>query len=98
MFVRTAILICAAGTLFAAADLRPPALDQLPQDQFQHLLSEGLSHPNGPALLLETRKVCSIPLLEYKVPHPERFTMRKLPVTARNFDSSVFPNPAPACK
>ncbi len=98
MFIRTAMLFSVAGTLFAAANLHPPALDQLSKDQFQQFLSKGLAQAEGPAQLAETRKVCSIPLLDYKVPHPERFSMRTLPVDVRNLDSLAMPNPAPACK
>jgi len=43
-------------------------------------------------------EVCSIPLLESKVQHPERFSMRRLKVPATHADSMAVPAPAPACQ
>jgi hypothetical protein len=42
-------------------------------------------------------ETCSIPLLESKVQHPERFRMKVLKVPARQADSMATPPPAPAC-
>jgi len=43
-------------------------------------------------------EVCSIPLLESKVQHPERFRMQVLKVPARPMDHMATPAPAPVCK
>ena len=43
-------------------------------------------------------ETCSIPLLESKVQHPERFRMQVLKVPARPMDHIATPAPAPACE
>lgn len=43
-------------------------------------------------------ETCSIPLLESKIQHPERFRMQVLKVPARQMDNIATPPPAPACE
>jgi len=43
-------------------------------------------------------ETCSIPLLESKVQHPERFRMQVLKVPARQMDNIATPAPVPACE
>jgi hypothetical protein len=43
-------------------------------------------------------EVCSIPLLESKVEHPERFSMRALKLPPTRADNMAVPGPAPACQ
>lgn len=83
--------------------LRSPDFNQLSQEQFQQLLSKALSGPTksfeAPALRVEVQnRVCSIPLSELKIEHPERFSMPKLPAGRKNLDPMTMPPPAPACK
>ena len=49
--------------------------------------------PAGP----ELSKTCSIPLLQSKVEHPERFRMQNLKVPAAPMDRMAVRPPAPAC-
>jgi hypothetical protein len=78
-------------------------LNQLSKEQFQQLLSKALSGPTEPVqvpkltIVAQARR-CSIPLLESKVNHPERFNMPKLQVGRTNLDPMAMPPPAPACK
>ena len=46
----------------------------------------------------ERSETCAIPLLESKIQHPERFSMRRLAVPATHADSMAVPAPAPACQ
>jgi hypothetical protein len=41
---------------------------------------------------------CSIPLLESKIEHPERFRMKTLEMPATHADNMAVPPPAPACR
>lgn len=43
-------------------------------------------------------EVCSIPLLESKIEHPERFSMRTLKLPPIHADNMAVPGPAPACQ
>jgi hypothetical protein len=43
-------------------------------------------------------ETCSIPLLESKVQHPERFRMQVLKVPAKQVDNIATPAPAPICE
>ncbi len=107
MLNRLALPFLVASSVLAASQpaetLRSPDLNQLPKEQFQQLLSRALSGPprpiQMPTLRVETQnRRCSIPLLESKVEHPERFSMRKLPVGKANLDPMATRPPAPACK
>jgi hypothetical protein len=42
-------------------------------------------------------ETCSIPLLESRVQHPERFRMKVLKAPASQADSMATPSPAPVC-
>jgi len=44
------------------------------------------------------RGTCAIPLLESKVQHPERFSMRRLKVPTTHAESMAVPPTAPACQ
>jgi len=46
----------------------------------------------------ERSETCSIPLLESKVQHPERFSMKTLKIPAKSADNMVVAPPAPACR
>ncbi|HEY3456553.1 MAG TPA: hypothetical protein VGK64_18385 [Bryobacteraceae bacterium] len=46
----------------------------------------------------ELPETCAIPLLESKVQHPERFSMKILKVPATPADTMAVPPPAPACQ
>jgi hypothetical protein len=46
----------------------------------------------------ERSETCAIPLLESKVRHPERFSMKTLRVPAKSADSMAVPPTAPACR
>jgi hypothetical protein len=107
MLNRLVLPVLLAGSLLAASQpaetLRSPDLNQLPKEQFQKLLSKALSGPprpvHVPQLMVETQnRRCSIPLLESKVEHPERFTMPKLHAGKSNLDAMAIHPPAPACK
>jgi hypothetical protein len=111
MLARTAVLLCAAGTMLLAADntatLQPPGLNQFSRDQFQQLFSKSFSQGDFFGFAPKTEKSrqlaaggreCSIPLLEMKIKHPERFSMRRLPMRNTNADPMVARIPAPACK
>ena len=53
---------------------------------------------SGKLLAQQTRaEACSIPLLENKVQHPERFRMQILKVPARQIDNITTPPPVPVC-
>jgi hypothetical protein len=43
-------------------------------------------------------ETCSIPLIESKVQHPERFRMQVLKVPATPMDKIAVPAPAPVCE
>jgi len=43
-------------------------------------------------------ETCSIPLLESKIEHPDRFSMKILKLPATRADNMAVPGPAPACK
>jgi hypothetical protein len=43
-------------------------------------------------------ETCSIPLLENKVQHPQRFRMQILRVPAKQIDNIATPPPAPVCE
>jgi hypothetical protein len=98
--------LVASGVLAASQleeTLRPPDLNQLSKEQFQQLFSKAFNGSNKlvhvPNLVLETRnRRCSIPLLESRVEHPERFSMPKLPVGRRNLDPMSVAPPAPVCR
>ena len=106
MPVRSLLLLLAAGNLLAAeagtAALRLPDLGKLSKQQFQELLSKGLA--DQPALsagqssvMIIGQNVCSIPLLKWKVSHPERFNMPQLPAGSKKIDPMAIPSPAPEC-
>jgi hypothetical protein len=110
MHNRLALPFLLAGSVFAASQstetLRSPDLNQLPKEQFQQLLSKALngalSGPPRPVHMpihsvAAANNHCSIPLLESKVEHPERFTMPKLHGT-ESLDTIAVRPPAPACK
>jgi hypothetical protein len=64
-------------------------------------LASPLMFLERPRVMLPPRprsKVCSIPLLESKVQHPERFRMQVLKVPARPMDHMATPAPAPVCE
>jgi hypothetical protein len=42
-------------------------------------------------------ETCSIPLLDSKIQHPERFRMKVLKLPATRADNIAVPPPAPAC-
>jgi hypothetical protein len=107
MLNRLALAFAMASSVLVASQLsgtlRPPDLNQLSQEQFQQLLSKALSGPRAPfkvpkAVTGAQHGHCSIPLLESKVNHPERFNMPRLPVGRSNFDAMAMPPAAPACK
>jgi hypothetical protein len=53
-----------------------------------------------PLVMLPQRarsETCSIPLLESKIQHPERFRMKVLKLPATRADNIAVPPPAPAC-
>ncbi len=106
MLNRLALSFVVASSLLAATQsgetLRSPDLNQLSKKQFQQLLSKALSGPSAPIQIPKLNFVaqerrCSIPLLEWKVSHPERFSIRKLPAGRTNLDSMAIQPPAPAC-
>jgi hypothetical protein len=106
MVNRLVLPFLVAASVLAAGQptetLRSPDLKQLPQEQFQQLLSEALSGPPRPVHMpihssAAANSHCSIPLLESKVAHPERFTMPKLHGT-ESLDTIAARPPAPACK
>lgn len=87
-----------AGT----AALRPLDLSKLSKQQFQELLLKGLA--DQPALsarqvnlVTKEQSVCSIPLLRWKIDHPERFNMPQLPAGSKKIDPMALPPPAPEC-
>lgn len=43
-------------------------------------------------------EACSIPLLESKIEHPERFSMKTLKPPPSHADNMAVPPPAPACQ
>lgn len=64
-------------------------------------LAAPLTLRNLPVARLQQRtqpETCSIPLLESKIQHPERFRMQVLKVPARRMDNIATPAPAPACE
>ncbi len=106
---RIGILAGLAGGLLAAADgtttLRSPGLGQLSRKQFQQLFSKSFRTDSGTAARLGAHQhSCSIPLEEAKIEHPERFSMRRMPVgplpgrPALVDPGIVTPTSAPTCK
>ena len=63
-------------------------------------LASPLMFVEGPRVMLPRARseVCSIPLLDSKVQHPERFRMQVLKIPARPMDRMATPPPAPACE
>jgi hypothetical protein len=107
MLNRLVLPFLVAGSVLAASQpsetLRPPDLNQLSKDQFQQLLSKALSGPTEERAAAQRgmaaqARGCSIPLLEAKVEHPERFNMPKLRGGRKNLDRMAVPPPAPACR
>jgi hypothetical protein len=106
MLARSLLILFAAGNLMAAeADLtalRPPDLSKLSKQQFQELLSKGLTDQpelSGGRSRVQVREqnLCSIPLLKWKVNRPERFNMPQLPAGSKNIDRMATAPPAPEC-
>ncbi len=64
-------------------------------------LASPLMFVEGPRVILLRRaraEVCSIPLLESKVQHPERFRIQVLKVPATQVDKIATLAPAPVCE
>ena len=63
-------------------------------------LTSPLTLRNLPVAKLQQRarsETCSIPLLESKIQHPERFSMKTLKLPATHADNMAMPPPVPAC-
>ena len=91
-----ALFICAAP-LFAQ-DLSTPGLKRMPPKEFDQMLRKGLQQNRAVQVLqlVADNKECAIPLLEYRVKHPEQYTIRRLPVPAQG---DPIAHPAmPVCK
>ena len=84
--------------------LKPRALKQLSNGNFNELLSKALTERARaaaalpPAKAASGREVCSIPLLEAPIDRSKHFSMKTIPTGPRSFDGTAVPNPAPACK
>ena len=91
-----ALIVCAAPLL--AQDLSTPGLKQMSPQQFDQMLRKGLEQHQTfktPQLLAGNTE-CAIPLLEYRVKHPEQYTIRRVPVPS-HFDPMGHAT-MPVCK
>ncbi|HLH03898.1 MAG TPA: hypothetical protein VKX25_14095 [Bryobacteraceae bacterium] len=93
-------VLCAMSLFAQDTSLPRPRLDQLSQKEFDKMLRKGLDQRQQEAArvleLAEGTRECSIPLLEYRVKHPERYTMRRVPA-GPGLDAMAKPA-GPVCK
>ena len=86
------LLSCAAQELPAPMQR---AVQSLSKKQSEWRMTEPvlLAQPSSDA----SSKTCAVPLLEMRVDHPERFTMKVLPADSSIDKQSRIRPPAPAC-
>jgi hypothetical protein len=111
MFRLVLISSAISGVLLAsenASKLSPfpdasKSLQQLARESLDRQIAASVQARRAPTIsrkLLPQQaraETCSIPLLENKVQHPERFRMQILKIPAKQIDNIATPPPVPVC-